>query len=320
MNINAEIATRLPPEIMRFNESLANYSTWRIGGNADVICEPRSTDEVGMAIKVASRLNIPWIVIGDGSNLLFSDDGLRGMAIRIGDKLSSVAMDDDLVYAHAGIWVPYLALYAGRQGLSGLEHTAGIPGRLGGLICMNGGSQRQCIGELVRRVDFVDHTGERGVYYSSECNFRYRHSRFQEETDKIIVGAEMRMTHASWVAIRRVMKEILSSRNKKFPRKLPNCGSVFKSDPDHYASLGPPGRILEECGFKGEIEGGAQVSNIHANFIVNNGGAKAMDVLRLIKRITAGVTLKKDVVLITEVKYVSEKGVIMPASDAVAAM
>jgi UDP-N-acetylmuramate dehydrogenase len=224
--------------------------------------------------------------------------------VRIGNGLSGFTVDGDKIIVGAGCWVPRLALVAARHGLSGLEHTIGIPASLGGLVCMNGGSQRKNIGELIESVQVLTPEGALRTDPVSVCGFGYRKSRYQSSSD-IILSATLQFERMRPYAEQRFeMLKILRERSRKFPRKLPSCGSVFKSSPELYEAYGTPGKIIEDLGFKGQTCRRIQVSPSHANFIVNLGGGCSSDVLGLVREIHAAVLTKTGISMQPEFLYV----------------
>lgn len=297
--------------LIRANEPLWLHSRWRIGGVADLFIEPLRADQVSRACARAEEEGVALIIVGNGSNLLFSDAGLRGAVLKIGRKFSRYTLKGNVITAQAGAWVPALARAAANRGLSGLEHAAGIPGTLGGLIYMNGGSLRHSIGEIVRRVWAIDRFGNVKVMHNAKCAFSYRRSIFQD-TDLVILQAELICQPDDPSRIRRRTLEILEERKKKFPLRLPNCGSVFSNHPELYNSFGPPGKVIEDLGFKGFTVGGVQVSQKHANFIVNLGSGKAADVFKLVSLIRAATFKRTGLYLECEVRYVDERGRLGP--------
>lgn len=302
--------------VCRFDAPLAAHSSWQIGGPADLLIEPRSIEQVARVVRFARRHAIPLVVIGQGTNLLFDDAGLAGIALKIGAGLARIEIRAGRIYAEGGVWMPELARQAMRAGLAGLEHTSGIPGTLGGLVLMNGGSQRKGIGENVRRVWVVDRDGRQVILDREACRFSYRHSALQG-TGAVIVKVELECESGDPHHIRREMLADLRERRSKFPRKLPNCGSVFLSTAEMYATVGPPGQIIEQAGLKGTRLGRAEVSPRHANFIVNLGGASSADVLALIDLIRATVLAKIGFALQCEVRYVRPDGAIVPADQSI---
>lgn len=301
----------------RVNEPLCNHCTWRIGGPADFLVEPASWQQVGTLLRYTRNNSIPAIVIGKGSNLLFDDAGLRGVVIKIGRKLSRITVSGTSVRAESGISAPRLARVTGLAGLSGLEHIVGIPGTLGGLVFMNGGSQRRAIGDAIVEVTTMDRQGNTQTLQHDECGFAYRRSGFQDE-DCVITEATLELVPGQRDRIMADMLQILRERRKKFPLTLPNCGSVFKSVPKLYNTFGPPGKMIEGLGLKGFRIGGAMVDMKHANFIVNIGSAKAVDVLRVVRRIRELVREHLGVTVSCEAEYVDLHGSIHALEDAVA--
>jgi UDP-N-acetylmuramate dehydrogenase len=296
----------------RLDEPLAVHTSWQIGGPADLMVEPASIANVAAVIGFVRRHGIPLLVIGQGTNLLFDDAGMRGVVLKLGDNLSRIEITGNRIMAEAGAWVPGLARRAMLAGLAGLEHTIGIPGTLGGLVLMNGGSQRCGIGDNVRRVWVVDREGRERTLTREECHFSYRHSALQG-TGAVVVKVELECERSEPHLIRRAMLEDLRERRRKFPRKQPNCGSVFLSTSAMHASVGPPGKIIEDAGLKGTRIGQAEVSLQHANFIVNLGGATSKDVLSLIAHIRRVVFERIGFELCCEVRYVNTAGELMPA-------
>lgn len=290
---------------------LGQVSRWRVGGRADLVLEPASAEELSALLRWFAGRGIRPVTIGLTTNLLFHDAGIRVPVIHIGRRMSLVTVRGNTVQAQAGVWVPGLARTIMKHGLGGVEHICGIPGTLGGLICMNGGSQRKGIGSHVVSVETVDRTGKICQTAAEDCGFAYRQSVFQTNSE-IITGVTLELVPRDRNETRTEMLDILSSRRKKFPKALPNCGSVFKSNPAMYAEIGPPGAAIERLGFKGAREGGAQVSPLHANFIVNTGDARARDVLTLITRIRDAVEDATGHRMVAEALFVGPDGTILP--------
>lgn len=302
---------RICPGAVALNVPLARISRWRIGGIADVIVRPRSINELARLRAWLHEQKLAHVVFGATSNLLFADEGLRAIGVQIGEAFAPLCIVGSEITAGPGVWVPKLARRAMQAGLTGIEHICGIPGTLGGLICMNGGSQRKGIGEVIVSITSVDARGTIRHRSREECAFAYRRSIFQSN-DEVIAGAVLRLEPAAdRGAVRREMLEILGSRRCKFPQKEPNCGSVFVSNPTMYAEYGPPGAIIERLGFKGHRVGEAMVSPQHANFIVNEGGASAADVLALIDIIKATVLADTGFTMEVEARFVTEDGGIL---------
>ena len=297
-----------------WNEPLSRHSSWRIGGPADLLVEPSSLAQISTLCRYLHKQRLPLVVIGQGTNLLFDDAGVRGVVLKLGAALSQVQLEGTKIIADAGAWVPRLARMTMRAGLGGLEHCIGIPGTLGGLVLMNGGSQRRSIGENIRRVWLVGPEGDLQVLAPADCAFGYRHSNLAGRG--VVVRAELECPPGDPAAIRQAMLFDLRERRRKFPRKIPNCGSVFLSTAEMHASVGPPGKIIEEAGLKGARIGGAEVSRLHANFILNKGGATAAEVLELIALVRMRVRQKIDFDLRCEARFVRFDGRIIPADQA----
>lgn len=311
---NIKELEELCPGGVKQNVSLAAISQWRIGGQADILIRPSSTQELSQLRAWFHARSLPHVVIGATSNLLFADEGLRVPCIQIGQRMARMVVTGKTVQAEAGVWVPGLARRLMQAGLTGGEHICGIPGTLGGLICMNGGSQRKGVGSNVLRVASVNATGSIVQRSERECGFAYRGSVYQKNGE-IITTITLRYEAGKRSSIRRSMLKILAERRCKFPRKQPNCGSVFKSNPAMYAEVGPPGMIIEKLGLKGMRFGDSSISNHHGNFIVNNGNAKAEDVLKLIKKVFLQVENATGYRLEAEVRYLNSSGEVCSPSD-----
>ncbi|MHC5121188.1 MAG: UDP-N-acetylmuramate dehydrogenase [Planctomycetota bacterium] len=297
---------------IHFDVSLVGYTSWKIGGCADVLIEPFGAEGLSRVLAYIGQNKIPYIVIGDGSNILFSDEGFRGVVIRIGRAMSNITIEKDVIYAQAGVAMPRLARLAGVAGLSGIEHTSGIPGTLGGLVAMNGGSLRQTIGEAVQTIRCLDPSSTTMELGQADCEFSYRRSILLTKP-WIVTDVVLKLQQGERNTICGRILEVLRERRHKFPRRLPNCGSVFKSDTELHEKCGPPGWIIEQLGLKGFSVGGAQVSTQHANFIINTGRATAADVLELIHIIRKKVHEKTNIWLECEVRYIGPQGDIAPA-------
>lgn len=295
------------------NVDLSQISRWRIGGKADLILQPSSPEQIVALRRWFHERDMHHVVIGATSNLLFADEGLHAPCIQIGERMSKIDIQGNVVEAQSGAWVPGLARRIMQAGLTGAEHTCGIPGTLGGLICMNGGSLRKGIGSSVLSVESVDAAGCVMERERDACDFAYRQSIYQTNGE-VITNVRLQFEQGKRGAIRREMLRILADRRNKFPRKQPNCGSVFKSNPAMYAEIGPPGAVIERLGMKGLREGGALISPEHANFIVNTGSATASDVLSLIRIISNKVYPVTGYSLEAEACFMSLDGSIIAAS------
>ena len=295
-------------------EPLSKHSSWHIGGPADVLIEPYTIEQILKIIQYADLMKIPTVVIGNGTNLLFSDEGLRGIIIKISKNFSKYSIKGRRVYAEAGICTPKFAKILSDNGLSGLEHAIGIPGTLGGLIFMNGGSGGKCIGDIVKKIWAIDRNYNLISLSQKECDFSYRKSVFQN-SGSIICKVELECEFGEKEGIKSKMRKILDNRKNKFPLNYPVCGSVFLSNPVVNDTFAPPGKLIEEAGLKGYQMGGAQISKKHANFIVNLGNATAKDVISIAQYIRKIVYQRYGLYLESEVKYVGKMGDLKPLRE-----
>jgi len=303
------------PHSVTFDAPLSEISRWRIGGAAWALVEPSSAEEASAVLRVVKRHEVPFVIVGETSNILFDSGGFDGVLMRIGPRMSAFTIEGRDIHAQAGVSIPVLARAAAEAGLTGMEHAAGIPGTLGGLVMMNGGSQRKGIGSVVERATCADEYGELFSIDHEGFGFSYRTSSLQKRTAAIL-DVDLRLDYGIADDIVAEIDGILAERASKFPLDIPNCGSTFLSDPAMYSQIGPPGRAIEEAGLKGLRFGGAEISKKHANFIVNNGGASDSDVLRLIAVIRTTVFERTGFLMDCEVRHLSPKGILRPAHEA----
>ena len=286
------------PEL-RQNVPLADFTTWRVGGPARWLLEPESIAETVAALQWANSKQLPCRVIGAGSNLLIHDDGLPGLTLSL-RRLQGAELDHrgGVIEALAGEPMPTLARRAARAGLSGLAWAVGIPGTVGGAAVMNAGAQGGCTAEWLEAVRVVSLKGGDSFELSrDQLDFGYRHSRLQQE-ELVVLSARFRLDAGhDPLELRRQTNGNLSHRTSTQPYTLPSCGSVFRNPEPLKA-----GRLIEDLGLKGTRVGGAEVSTVHANFIVNTGSATAMDIDRLIALVQERVEQRHAVRLHTEVK------------------
>lgn len=302
------------PDGVHADVDLAQSSAWRIGGRADIVVEPDTAQQVAEVLRLMPRRSEPLLVVGETSNLFFDSLGFHGVLLRIGSRLSEVRIDGTRVRAQAGARVPELVRALAESGLGGIGHAGGVPGTIGGLVLMNGGSQRKGIGTHVASVLIADAAGELRRLEADELGFAYRRSRLQGER-AVILDVELELEPGDPADLVAEIDAILASRAAKFPLDLPNGGSVFLSDPAMYEFIGPPGQAIEMAGLKGLTEGGAQISPKHANFIVNLGGATDDDVLRLVATARNRVRATTGFEMACEVRHVAPDGRPRPAHE-----
>ena len=281
---------------IRYNQPLSQFSTWKIGGKAKALLVPKNAEQVADIVRIAESMGQRTEILAFGSNMLFSDEGIDvGLFLR---ELKNVQIDGAIVTAQAGVSLGYLANLLAQKGWADLAFAAGIPGSLGGAVVMNAGCFGKEIGQYIQSVLAVDQNGQLVRLAKDECEFGYRMSRFAKER-LIVLEAELKVSEADDVEnIAQMLDEYRKKRTSSQPYEWPNAGSVFKNPPNDSA-----GRLIEGVGLKGFRIGDAQVSEKHANFIVNLSQAKAADVIALIKYIRQCVGEKYGVLLQPEVKF-----------------
>lgn len=281
--------------------ALRDFTTWRVGGPA-VALRPRSRGELSDALGVLGEEGVPWFVLGRGSNVLAPDLGYDGVVILLSGLLAGVTwhMSDSgfSVDAGAAASLPPLAGAACMKGAGGLAFAAGIPGTIGGAVCMNAGAYGSSLSGLVEFVEAVGPGGAVRMLSAGECRFGYRSSCFQAGA-WVVSGVRLSLPAADPALLRAEAAEHLSRRRETLPLDMPNAGSVFRRPSDDR----PPGRLIEEAGLKGLSCGGAMVSRRHANFIVNTGGATSADIARLIDTVRERVEAATGTTLVEEIVY-----------------
>lgn len=285
---------------IRVGEPMYKHTSFKIGGPADIFVLPEGIDDIQQVVQFAYLERLPLFVLGRGSNLLVKDQGIKGIVLKTSPGLNHLEFNGEWVRVGAGISLPYLAKAACENGLSGLEFIAGVPGTVGGAIVMNAGAAGHSLDELVSTVKVMDLSGEIKELFPADLEFGYRRSCLQQQ-DLIVLETELRLRKSNREEIRETMDTLLKNRKKTQPLSFPNAGSIFKNPGD---SLGPAGRLIDLAGAKGMRVGDAQVSELHANFIVNLGTAKASHVLKLMEEIQKIVKNKFGVFLEPEVKIV----------------
>ncbi|MGG1637822.1 UDP-N-acetylmuramate dehydrogenase [Paenibacillus sp. NRS-1760] len=284
-----------------YNEPLSNYTTWKIGGLADIFILPSSKDELVSAVRLVQKHQIPWTNLGRGSNMLVSDKGIRGVVIKPHRGLDYLRFEGSTAIAGASYSLIKLSVMAGKQGLTGLEFAGGIPGTVGGAVYMNAGAHGSDVSRIFKSADIVLETGELVRYDREAMNFAYRHSILHEQKG-IVIEAAFELAEGDRQEVLARMASYKERRLRTQPLQLACAGSVFRNPPNDYAA-----RLIQEAGLKGESLGGAQVSKQHANFIVNTGQATAEDVLALMTHIKSTVQDRYGILLVPEVLVVGER-------------
>jgi UDP-N-acetylmuramate dehydrogenase len=283
------------------NKPLASFTTWKIGGPADLLIVPKDKERLAAALSILRRHNVPWMVIGRGSNLLIADKGVRGAVIKLGALLDYVRLEGEIAFVGGGYSLIKLSAVASRRGLSGLEFAGGIPGSVGGAVYMNAGAHGSDMSRIVQQVEVMLGSGELVIWKAEELGYRYRHSNLQVKKG-IVTEAVLKLNQGDPKAIDQARAEFRARRLATQPLQLASCGSVFRNPPNHHAA-----KLIEEAGLKGLRVGGAQVSPLHANFIINTGRASAVDVVTLIEQIQAKVLEEYSIKLVPEVLMAGER-------------
>lgn len=280
---------------------LAHYSTFKIGGNADIMVFPRDERELVYSVKTAKDKGKKYFILGNGSNTLFSDNGYRGVVIST-ERLNNVVVNNTEIEAGVGASLTALSKTAQTNSLSGLAFAYGIPGNVGGALYMNAGAYGGEMSDVVVESRYYNPSEDKIFSLAGdEHKFSYRHSFYIENPDFVILSAKLKLNKGNACEILDEMKDYMARRRDKQPLEYPSAGSVFKRCPGHFA-----GKLIEDSGLKGYTVGGAQVSEKHAGFIINIGGAKAKDVMDLIEYIKETVYKKHGVNLECEVKIIGE--------------
>jgi len=294
------LAESIPRSRTLFDEPMCRHTSFRIGGPADLLVIPANLEDLRKTVGFCIDNQVPLFVMGSGTNLLVKDGGIRGVVAKLSGTLDHIRFDGDLVTAGSGARLAELSRQAMEHGLSGLEFACGIPGSVGGAVVMNAGAYDGEMKDVVRSVTVLSRDEGLVTIDAGEMDFGYRRSRPQDTGD-IVVEAVMSLIPGDRARIASRMEELERRRREKQPLDLPSAGSVFKRPEGHYA-----GTLIEKAGLKGMSVGGARVSELHAGFIVNTGGATAKDVLRLIEIVRDEVMRRFGVLLTPEIRIVGE--------------
>ena len=290
------LRTRRPELELREHEPMSRHTTFRIGGPARLMALPRDRKEAAAAVRAAAELGIRPFFLGNGSNLLVADGGYEGFIVKL-TGLDQTRVVNRRLRAESGISLARLAMAAWGRGLTGLEFAHGIPGTLGGGVAMNAGAYGGEMSQVLTAVTFLDEAGQVITLPAQECALTYRHSLFTDHPERLILEAEFELAQGVPTLIKIRMDELAQKRRAKQPLDQPSAGSTFKRPEGHFAAA-----LIEQCGLKGLSVGGAQVSEKHAGFVVNRGGATAEDVLRLMEQVRERVLRDTGVELEPEVK------------------
>ena len=280
-----------------FDEPLSAHTSFKIGGNAKLFVVPESDEALAVLLKYCADGNIRTLIIGNGSNMLVSDDGIDAVVILMCRESSGVSCSDGgVVECDAGVSLSKVCRFALDNSLTGLEFAYGIPGTLGGAVYMNAGAYGGEIKDVIIKCDCLTPDGQKKTFTADEMKLGYRKSVFSQN-GCVITKVYLKLNSGDYDKIKAEMTDILNRRKLKQPLEYPSAGSVFKRPEGHFA-----GALIEQCNLKGVSVGGAQVSQKHAGFIINTGGATALDVMTLVKLIQDKVLSETGVLLEPEIK------------------
>lgn len=283
----------------RENAPMSDYTSFKTGGPAELVIMPNSIEALSALISACRESEIKPYIIGNGSNILVSDSGLRGVVLRLAKGLSELkCLGDGVIYADAGVSLSKLCAFALSNNLSGLEFAYGIPGTAGGAAYMNAGAYGGEMKDVLCSVSHINFDGEVGCFEKENLKLGYRCSAYTD-SNLIITGLTLKLKNGDYDEIKAAMNLNLNKRKSKQPLEYPSAGSTFKRPVGYFA-----GGLIEQCGLKGYSIGGAEVSEKHAGFIINKGGATTNDILSLIKYVQNKVFTETGVHLETEVKYI----------------
>lgn len=282
-------------------EPMTKHTSFHIGGPAELMAQPQSEAELQSLLLKAAEAAVPVTLVGNGSNLLVRDKGIRGLVIKLGSMLREIKVSGNVLTFGSGVSLAQASKKAAELGLSGMEFAVGIPGSIGGAVYMNAGAYDGEMSKVVKSVRVMDAAGEVSELSAGELDFGYRHSALQGSS-KIVTSVTVELAAGDKQAIAEKMADFSNRRITKQPLELPSAGSMFKRPPGYFA-----GTLIDQTGLKGYTVGGAQVSTKHAGFVVNIGGATASDVLQLISDVQAKVFAAHGVHLEPEVLVLGEK-------------
>lgn len=284
---------------VREREPLSAHCTFRVGGDCDVFIEVSSAEALKELITLAYEQNVRYFVLGNGSNVLFSDEGYEGVILHIGQKMNKIGLlDDGSIYAEAGASLSRVCTFAMENSLTGLEFAYGIPGYVGGAVFMNAGAYGGEIKDVFVSADIITEDGEQLTLDLSDMEMSYRYSKLMIN-GSIVTSAVFKLQSGDKAQIKAKMDELMGKRKAKQPIEYPSAGSTFKRPEGYYA-----GALIEQSGLRGYSVGGACVSEKHCGFVINKGGATAKDIRTLIKDVQRIVQEKHGVLMEPEVRYI----------------
>lgn len=291
----------LSQDQIKINEPMKLHTTFKVGGPADFFVIPNSGEQLSLVVKVCFEFHMPYFILGNGSNILVLDKGFRGVVISTKKLDTCEAIGDYKIRAGAGVMLCDAASFCLEQGLTGMEFACGIPGSIGGAVFMNAGAYEREMKDIFFSADIVKHNGDFSTLYLEDMDFGYRKSNVQKE-GLIVVSAVLQLKEGEYSEIKSSIDSLTQQRNEKQPMEMASAGSTFKRPPGRFA-----GKLIMDCGLRGYVLGGAQVSDKHCGFVINRGNATAKDILDLIEHIKNTVKEKSGVNLESEVRIIGEK-------------
>ena len=287
-------------ENVKMDEPMKKHISFRVGGPADILVRPTTEEQLAEVLKYINENELPYLIIGNGSNLLIKDGGIRGIVLEFGDNFNNYEIEGNTIKAQAGALLSVLGKAALRESLTGFECISGIPGTLGGGLAMNAGAYDGEIKSVVKSVRVMNPQGEISEFTNEEMEFAYRRSRLTN-SDYIVLSAELELKKGDYDEIKAYMADLTNRRVTKQPLNLPSAGSTFKRPEGYFAA-----KLIDDCGLRGLTLRGAQVSEKHCGFVVNKGEATAKDILDLMYIVKSTVLNKFGVMLEEEVKILGE--------------
>lgn len=296
-----ELTRKINPERLIKDAMMKEYVSFRAGGKASLLVIPDSIEQLRFALKILASSDIDYFIMGNGTNLLVSDEGYSGVIVRIGNSLSEIKVQDNTLIAETGALLSTVANKALEHGLTGFEFAAGIPGSLGGATFMNAGAYDGDMSQVVESVQAISRDGGREYSLTNEeLQYSYRNSILMSKGD-IVVSVKLKLSHGVKESIAAKMKELATRRSQKQPLQYPSGGSFFKRPTGNYA-----GKLIQEANLKGMTVGGAKVSTLHAGFIINKGNATATDIINLMKIVQNIVYDQSGIMLEPEVRIIGQ--------------
>lgn len=298
--IRQKFCRELGAEQVLFDEPMKNHTTFRIGGPAEIFVMPKSMEDVQKVLRICHKEQLPYFILGNGSNLLVSDKGYEGVIIQMDRNLGEITVEGNEIHASAGALLSSIAAAARKESLKGFEFAGGIPGTLGGAVVMNAGAYGGEMKDVLKEVTVLDEEGNLKVIPAEKLEMGYRTSIIKT-AGYIVLGAVISLEKGNIEEIKALSRKLSEQRIEKQPLEYPSAGSTFKRPEGYFA-----GKLIMDSGLRGYQVGGAQVSEKHCGFVINTGNATAADVCSLMKHVTETVYEKFGVTLEPEVKFLGE--------------